>query len=251
MGCCLFDCIGGVVLTIFRWALFVFNVIFLVGGISLIVTGSLLLVNIGEVDDFISNDAEIGAIILITTGSISFLLAFLGCCGAIKKSPWMMNTYAGLLFVLFATQLAGGIVAFVYQDSLENGFKERLVYYGNNYDTEEFAKNAWDKLQSEQQCCGVGNFTDWQELFVPPRENPPVSCTCDEGSDGCGAQIPSNADIFYYTEGCYTKIQPFLRDMVLSTAGVGIGTALLQLVAGLFSLCLANRFKEKRRKGSH
>ncbi|XP_059482022.1 tetraspanin-6-like [Neocloeon triangulifer] len=247
MGCCLFDCIGGFVLGIFRWALFLLNLLFVVAGISMIVVGSIALINVQSVDDFIADQAEIGAIILISTGGITFLVSFLGCCGAIKRTPWMMNTYGALLFILFAVQLAGGILAFSYKSEVETEFKDSLtrlakLYYLPSFGGEQFAKDAWDKMQSEQFCCGVESFRDWVQNR--PELQPaiaPESCDCTNDQDGCDPRLQ------IFTVGCYTKIQPYLGQMIDALGGIGIAVSLFELVAGVFALCLANSFSDRKR----
>jgi Tetraspanin family len=64
--------------------------LFQVASIALITIGSIILVNISSYDDFYEENAEISAIILISAGALTFLVAFLGCCGALKKSSCMM-----------------------------------------------------------------------------------------------------------------------------------------------------------------
>jgi len=63
-----------------------------VASIALITIGSINLAEILSNDFFYTEDAEIAAIILIAAGALTFLVAFLGCCGALKKSSCMMYT---------------------------------------------------------------------------------------------------------------------------------------------------------------
>jgi len=72
----------------------------------------------------------------------------------LKFNRIVIFQYAGLLFVIFAIQLAGGIIAFVYKDSFTVEFKEKMadlmeLYPAPNAGGEQAAKEAWDRLQSE------------------------------------------------------------------------------------------------------
>jgi hypothetical protein len=62
--------------------------------------------------------------------------------------------------------LAGGIIAFVYQDSLTAGFKETMVEFMEEYivlgDGEQAATDAWDRLQRDVR--NLQNFTSKTRL---------------------------------------------------------------------------------------
>ena len=60
---------------------------------------------------------------------------------------------------------------------------------------------TWDTVQSGFQCCGVNNWTDWQNVtnrFLL-AEAVPDSC-CRKRSKGCG-ESPSGEIV--YSQGCY------------------------------------------------
>lgn len=54
-----------------------------------------------------------------------------------------------MLFVLFAAQLAGGIVTFVYKDTFQTGIVDAMNNLMANYNTEPNAKTAWDTIQTD------------------------------------------------------------------------------------------------------
>jgi len=67
---------------------------------------------------------------------------------------WIKNNlhfaqYAGLLFVMFAAQLAGGIITFVYKDAFQTGVHDSMVKLMGIYNTDENANTAWNKIQSD------------------------------------------------------------------------------------------------------
>jgi CD63 antigen len=66
-------------------------------GLGLLVAGALTYANIDQVDYFldrVSNEVNFSAppIVLIVVGSIIFVIAFYGCCGAIRESHCMIVT---------------------------------------------------------------------------------------------------------------------------------------------------------------
>jgi hypothetical protein len=48
---------------------------------------------------------------------------------------------------MFAAQLAGGIITFVYKDAFQTGMVDAMRNLIGNYNEEEAARNAWDRLQ--------------------------------------------------------------------------------------------------------
>jgi hypothetical protein len=62
-----------------------------VASIAIITLGTIVLVNVNANDEFYEENAEVSAIVLISVGALTFVVAFLGCCGTLKKSVWMMN----------------------------------------------------------------------------------------------------------------------------------------------------------------
>lgn len=66
-------------------------------GLAILVAGALTYANIDKVDyymDKVQNEVNISAspIALIVVGSIVFIIAFYGCCGAIRESHCMIVT---------------------------------------------------------------------------------------------------------------------------------------------------------------
>ncbi|KAL6429212.1 hypothetical protein ACFW04_008142 [Cataglyphis niger] len=78
-----------------KYLLFIFNFIFVLCGLAILVVG--VLVRIGdqkyaeEMKD-ITGDLAFPSIALIVIGSIIFVIAFFGCCGAIRESHCMIVT---------------------------------------------------------------------------------------------------------------------------------------------------------------
>jgi hypothetical protein len=57
------------------------------------------------------------------SGAVIFIIAFFGCCGAWRESPWMIYTYAALLCVI----LTGRDEYRVFVRGLQQG---DVVYFG-------------------------------------------------------------------------------------------------------------------------
>lgn len=63
------------------------SVIFQISGIGIIVAGAVVLVDVGEYSHFMESRILVPPIVLIVAGAIVFIVAFLGCFGAVKEKP--------------------------------------------------------------------------------------------------------------------------------------------------------------------
>ncbi|EDW31443.1 GL11134 [Drosophila persimilis] len=71
----------------FKYLLYFLNLIFVIGGILLIVVGSIMLSTMGNFTAFEGAiNTQTIPIIIITIGCVTFLVAFFGCCGTIREN---------------------------------------------------------------------------------------------------------------------------------------------------------------------
>lgn len=189
------------------------------------------------------------AIILIAVGAFLFILGFLGCCGAMRKSSCMLNLYAILVLVILGCEVGLGVYAYMYSDKLEaqiqDGLKLSLYKYyaeGVRFENDNLKIStkaeeiAWDTVQFQTACCGVTNASDWDNADkwnktyvyqnnVIIASLPPSCCKrTEEGAkkeldqlttgdfvdiSGC---VDKAKDGSYNTEPCYDRVRSIVFD---------------------------------------
>ena len=77
--------------------------------------GAIVKSKYGEYLTFADNKYADAAIFLIIVGVIVFIVAFLGCCGAIKEHYCMVTTFAVLLSIIFILEVAAGALGLAYR----------------------------------------------------------------------------------------------------------------------------------------
>lgn len=234
MGCC-DGCI--------KYLLFFFNLIFSLSGLAIIIVGGILL---SQVSDFgnilsdISSGLTAPQITLIVVGVIIFVVATLGCCGAIRESRCMLISFAVLLLTIFVIELAIGIYAVTNFDNLKTDIEKGLGKNFDKYSSDSDVREAYDALQKTVECCGIQGMGDYQNrgLLIPD------SC-CINYSSGCAGQTPGsqNPNLFYRT-GCVDKLTDFTSDAGKILGGVAIALSLIELVGVIFALRLASQVKD-------
>ncbi|XP_052120250.1 CD63 antigen [Frankliniella occidentalis] len=91
-----------------KYILFVFNLIFALSGVGIIAAGAVVLGQFGGSQRFLEDRILAPPIVLIVAGAIVFLVAFLGCCGAIKEN-YLMLIAVSIAGIILACCLASSI----------------------------------------------------------------------------------------------------------------------------------------------
>ena len=74
-----------------------------VSGITLIITAAVIQGVYSKSLDFLGNEFLSAPMLFIIVGVVIFLVAFFGCCGAIKENNCMMITVWYLFFIIYTT----------------------------------------------------------------------------------------------------------------------------------------------------
>ncbi|XP_074036221.1 leukocyte surface antigen CD53 [Leptinotarsa decemlineata] len=229
-------------LSLIKYILFIFNLIFAVSGIGLIIAGSLILSDVGEFGHFLENRILAPPVVLIVAGCIVFLVASLGCYGAIRESYYMLMAFALCLLIIFIIEFAVGIAAATYKSEFQTALKDAMTNSMNNYETSKADKVAWDHIQTKLECCGVDSPLDWTKRPVscchPTRENAPVPSPehCKDAKPG---------DDYLYSYGCFDELQMKARNSAKVLIGVGIGVAFIEIIGIILACWMASAVKNK------
>ncbi|KAK9504562.1 hypothetical protein O3M35_010870 [Rhynocoris fuscipes] len=208
-----------------KFALFLFNLICALLGIVIIAFSVITNVHGKPFKDMLDGQLSTVSISLIVIGVLVFLIAFLGCCGAIKESNCMLNTYAVILCVLLIVQVALGITAFVYKNNLESEMDKLVVQAFEDPKMTDFV----DEIQIDLHCCGVSG---------PDQLVLRASC-CGKTSGTCSL-------ITAYQQGCKDKIHDEVMSALKTLGIVAIVIAIVELLCVIFAFCLATTYKRWR-----
>jgi len=207
--------------------MFVFNFLFVICGLVLIIVGAL--VTKKDYTIFMDSKYVTAPTILIVVGVVIFLVAFLGCCGAVKENHCMVMTFGLLLFVIFVVELAGGISAYVYKSDVKTFLKDNML--NTIKQNKSDANIIWDEMQTKWRCCGVEGFKD----YTDNNRTIPKSCDCQVGTDHCKNEI--------YDQGCLEQMKTKIMNVIGIVGGVAIGLGVVELLGCMFAWCLASAIK--------
>ncbi|XP_055917700.1 23 kDa integral membrane protein [Eupeodes corollae] len=234
-------------MTTIKYILFGFNIIFALSGLGILIAGALVLADVNEFNHFIEGQITAPPIVLIVTGAIIFLIASLGCFGAIKESPSLLIMYAFMLGIVFIVELAVGIAAIVYKSDLEMILKNSLMDSIKRSNDDDL--KAWDNIQRKLMCCGVDNPSDWRGIS---RDKTLRASCCrpeyiDEAVGNCIDALPLGKDK-YFQDGCVGKLKDRVDKNAVILIGVGLGIAFIQILGIVLALYLASKIRDERMK---
>uniref|UniRef100_A0A914WWJ2 Tetraspanin n=1 Tax=Plectus sambesii TaxID=2011161 RepID=A0A914WWJ2_9BILA len=228
-------------MTLVKYLLFLFNFIFWLSGIGLVVAGTVIQIKYSQYINFLGDDFLSAPIVLIACGCVITLLGFFGCCGAIRENYCMTMTFGVLLGVILIVEMAVGIASYVLKDDVEQIMKTQMIAGMARYNASEAVgvTLAWNSMQQEFKCCGVDNYTDWRNSTVLGDTNDvPDSCCIQQTAD-CGVNVRARdwtkANLTIYATGCVGELKDWVVLNVALFGGVACGVACLQVVV----LCLA------------
>jgi CD63 antigen len=237
-----------------KYTLFVFNLLFLLGGLALIIVGAVVQVQSNQ--SYGGSAVSAGGIFIIIVGSVVFLVSFFGCAGAINNNYCMVVTYGVLLLLLLLAEIAAVITGFYMKNQIQQTITDGMTldidkYQPNNGTTTDITTKWWDETQQNLKCCGSSNYTSWLgNGALNKTYSVPDSC-CQKNSTGCGQGVinmpPAFINATIYTTGCVQATTNFLQKYLIAVGAVAAAVALLELLGIIFAFCLAHSLRKDYR----
>ncbi|XP_038070647.1 tetraspanin-33-like isoform X1 [Patiria miniata] len=218
-----------------------------------------------------SNQQDIftgSSIVLIVTGSVSFILGFTGFLGALRENCCLLLFFLLFMFLIIILEGSAGTLAFDYSRAFYLTVDEIVERSIAQYRTDLDLTNFIDFAQRTLECCGGdGGYKDWSlnRYFDCTEENPsrekcgvPYSCcmkTEDANGDPniintqCGLftreqyLVPAKVSNEIHTAGCVDKFLVYLSQKSYIVGPTALSVAAVQLLVMLLALRLHQQIK--------
>ncbi|XP_035661663.1 CD63 antigen-like [Branchiostoma floridae] len=237
-----------------RYCLIAFNIVFFVAGFGLMVVAAAGLTWMDGVFDFSRSDIPVSQILLLVVGLIICVVTVVGCYGAEKDNVYLLKAYAGFLIILLLLTLIGGILAFKMKNQIRSRIQEDLMDFLKGWNPAN--RKAFDLAQKKLQCCGVDNYTEWENSGFPQQSSNGSSTLSVPGScciralvefdlaapnDTCGANLGNGTTVAQKinTEGCLNKLESGVKSHIATVAVLGILLLFVQVIGIIFACLLA------------
>ncbi|XP_048870127.1 tetraspanin-1-like [Brienomyrus brachyistius] len=230
-----------------------FNGIIFVAGAAILGVGIWVKVDSGSLlkilEQVENTPAELNQIfyvgyLLIAVGSVLVLLGFLGCCGAIRKSPCMLLTFFIIVLLVFIAEVSGAIVILVFKPLVDTLIEkigheavQRIkVDYGKNPNFTE----VWNATMDGLHCCGFYNYTDFTDspFYKNNGHSYPRMC-CDKSP--CNLQTADTSNV----SGCYFELVNLIENNAVILGAVALGIAALEIAAMAVSMQLYRKSSQE------
>uniref|UniRef100_A0A8P4KK18 Tetraspanin n=1 Tax=Dicentrarchus labrax TaxID=13489 RepID=A0A8P4KK18_DICLA len=199
-----------------KYLMFIFNLIFWLGGCGLFGVGVWLSFTQAEFSSLpLSFPSLSAANLLLVAGGITMVTGFLGCLGALKEQRCLLFTFFVILLLLVLTEVTLMVVIHIFHDKLDSKAQGELKDGMKIYKSDPGLEKSWDNVQKMFKCCGVTNKTDWYDVL---NGTLPSSC-CSVGTDQC---------VDGWSEPCYQKARQWLLDNIPSVLGFGVCIGVVQ-----------------------
>merc|ERR1719233_2308811 len=148
----------------------------------------------------------------------------------------MLQTYAGIVLVLFIAEVVLGVLILVYTDKAETIITDAMTVSFNKYGGEDASlTKSLDAAQHELECCGVFNYTDWNNFTSGIGTGNVAEGCCKEISEGCGAGVANmameDAEKIINVQGCYPAIKDDLGGLTIGLGVISVILGLVQLIS--------------------
>ncbi|XP_021957231.1 tetraspanin-5 [Folsomia candida] len=239
-----------------KYLIFGFNVIFWLMGLFILGVG----VWAWSEKETLSNLSKLTrvaldpAFILVLVGSMTFVIGFTGCVGALRENTCLLAVYAIFLAAILLVEISAGILGFMFKDWIKgeatSGFQSFIISYREDPDQQ----NLIDWIQERWlQCCGIEGARDWDKNVYfncnsTAREacGVPFSC-CKQPMEQlwirntqCGYDVRKpeyNLDVskVIYETGCLSSAEDWLERNLIMVAAAIVATAFLQILGICFA----------------
>ncbi|XP_029988478.1 tetraspanin-33 [Sphaeramia orbicularis] len=228
-----------------KYTLFICCYVFWVVSAGLIAVG--IYAKIAKEKDVVDTLTVDPALLLIVVGSVTFLITFLGCFGALRNATCLLKTFLAILVAIVLLQIAAGVVGYLFTDMVMERTEQLMMKAIVRYREDPDLENAIDFIQKKFQCCGVESYKDWSQnvYFECSDTNPsleacgvPFSCcvnlqnqTVLDTMCGYGVQEleETSAAEDVYTMGCLEKTIWWVKNNLLLVGGLSTGLLLLEV----------------------
>ncbi|KAL0124855.1 hypothetical protein PUN28_006605 [Cardiocondyla obscurior] len=252
-----------------KYVIFGFNVMFWWLGLGIMAVGVWAWT---EKDTFnnlsrLTNVALDPAFILILVGTVTFIIGFTGCVGALRENTCLLAAYAIFLALLLLMEMTAGVLGFIFKDWIKSqatgGFQAFIIHYREDPDQQ----NLIDWIQEDWlQCCGIEGPKDWDRnnyfncssSDIGSREacGVPFSCCKRKPNEiiknkQCGYDVRKPSYNFevakvIYEKGCIQAGEEWIERNLLAIASGAVGTAFTQILGICFAQNLrADIFAQK------
>ncbi|XP_043796423.1 CD63 antigen-like [Apis laboriosa] len=229
-----------------KYLLCAVNSLFVLTGVMIISVGTTIYAVYEDFSHFLDPSYFSPATLLIVVGIFVFIIAFLGCCGALRESTCMVLVFAVSLSFVLVLELAAAIAAYALQDGIKNLLAEKINITMHQYEKNVEATEAIDFLQSKLYCCGYNGYKDWEEIMKEQKFPPSCQSNIPSENNTCIYDDKGILCSEFYTTGCIQNLSIIIHRSALYIGTGAVAIALIQLTGIMFACMLGKAIRRQK-----
>ncbi|XP_012683983.1 tetraspanin 36 [Clupea harengus] len=220
-----------------KTVLLLLSLMFWAAGAALAYVGAYVIKSYNSFQSFLEDKTTlIPATIIIVVAAVMFIIGIVGCCSTLRESKIGLGFFMIIILLIFVAEVAALVCSFIYMKRLNGELEKSMTTVFAKYDGNNPETHTVDLLQSQLQCCGVQNYTDWSGTpwFSSHNNTVPLSC-CKTNNTECTGR-PDQPSLLN-TEGCEPKLDKLIQDVMSYAMLVILGFAIIKFF-GIVSVCV-------------
>ncbi|GAA6106004.1 tetraspanin 36 [Tachysurus ichikawai] len=211
------------------------SLIFWLAGAALAYISSYVIISYKNFSSFtVDKYAIIPVAIILAVAIVMFIVGIIGCCATLRESNIGLGIFLLIILLIFAAEVTALVFGVIYERRISGELDKSMNDVFEKYDGKNSETKAVDYLQSEMECCGVLNYTDWSTRpWFTSHNSVPKSCC--KANTTCSGQL--NHPEVLNTNGCKVKLEKLLQDVLSTGLLVILGFAIIKLL-GILSICV-------------
>ncbi|KAI5094971.1 vertebrate transmembrane 4 superfamily-like [Silurus meridionalis] len=213
--------------------LFLISLLFWLAGATFTYVGSYFITSYKNFEDFRVDDyGLVPAIIILAVAGVMFLISIIGCCATLKESKIGLGFFLLIILLIFAAEVTALVFGYMYKPSISEGLYDSEYDFFDMYDGYNSQSKAVDYLQTQLQCCGLTDYTDWKN-FRWYYDHKTVPESCCRANEPCSGKLEQPH--LLNTGGCVDKLQQLLQGVLNFALLVILGFAIIKFL-GILSI---------------
>lgn len=227
-------------LRLIKYLLCAVNGLFVLTGVMIVSVGTTIKAVYHDFYRFLDPSYFSPATILIFVGFFIFVIAFFGCCGALKESTCMVLVFAVSLSLVLVIELGAAIAAYSLQGGIKDLLAERINSTMHEYESNSEAAASLDFLQTRLGCCGYNSYEDWHGVLTGVHDELGFPTSCCTRNPAFDRKEEANRCTAYYTGGCISRLSTVVQR---SAFFIGAGATLIAFIqmSGIMFACMLGR----------
>ncbi|TSL10190.1 Tetraspanin-3 [Bagarius yarrelli] len=212
------------------------SLIFWAAGAALAYVGSYVITSYKNFDYFsVDKYAVVPVAIVLAVAVVLFIVGIVGCCATLKESKVGLGFFLLIILLIFAAEVTALVFGVIYGGKINGELDKSMGDVFEKYNGENSETQAVNYLQSQLECCGVSNYTDWSSRPWFRSHNNSVPTSCCKANTTCSGQF-NHLEVLN-TNGCKAKLEQLLQNVLSWALLVILVFAILKFL-GILSICV-------------